>query len=114
MAGELENTLRNVAEKVAGYVANAATLTVETRYTTLAPGGGAGGDQTHLLARTVLRLDGDSEIVVPMREEDGGRPEIDAGVLDLHRANVATDVEYRARILDALLRALPVRPRTGP
>lgn len=65
------------------------------------------------IAKTILRLDGDTEVILPMRETgpESGRLEIDATLLDLHERNVAAATEYRARILNALVQALPSRLR---
>ena len=61
------------------------------------------------VARTIVRLDGDSQAVVPMRRTEAGGLEVDTGLFDAHQRNVATAVDYRARLLDALLQALKTR-----
>jgi hypothetical protein len=42
---------------------------------------------------------------VPLREAEAGRFEVDAALFDLLQRNVTTAIEYRARIIDALLSA---------
>jgi hypothetical protein len=111
MPGDLENALRTVAERIAGYVENAARMTVETRSLRIAATTDGDPEQPRLLARTVLSLDGDSEVVIPMREAEDGSFRVDAEALDVHRANVRTAIEYRARMLDALLLVLQGRTR---
>jgi hypothetical protein len=66
-------------------------------------------DSGKLVARTVIGLDGDTKIVIPMRASASGELAIDNELLDLHQKNATTAIEYRARILDALLGLLPQR-----
>ena len=84
-----------------------------TQYVRVAPDGDADFATARPVARTTLRLDGDSDAIVPVRESAEGtnRFEIDATLLDLHERNVAAATEYRARVLQALIAALPQRVR---
>ena len=109
MANELETAVKSAAVKIAKYVDDAATLTVETRYVEI--GGAEAQDfaSAKAVARTVVRLDGDSQAVVPMRRTEAGGLEVDTGLFDAHQRNVATAIDYRARLLDALLQALKPR-----
>ena len=107
MANELQNSLKSAAEKVAQYVNDAATLTVETRTIEIGADSGLHFDQAKAVARSVIRMDGDSETVVPMRPSTKpGQLEVDTALYELHQHNVNTAIEYRARILGALLNAL--------
>ncbi len=106
MANETENALKNIAAKIAGYVDDAATMTVETRFVQFSASGEANFDQARPAARTIIKLDGDSEVVVPAREGSQGRMELDTALFDLHQRNVATAIEYRSRLLNSLLSAL--------
>ena len=63
------------------------------------------------MARTIIKLDGDCEAILPMRQTENGGFEVDAGLFDLHERHVTTAIEYRARILNALLAVL--QPRRG-
>jgi hypothetical protein len=112
MPGDLENTLRAAAERIVSYVEDAARMTVETKFVRPATADGS-VEQPLLLARTMLSLDGDSEAVVPMRQGEGGDLRVDLEALEVHRANVRTAIEYRARMLNTLLLALQARPRGG-
>lgn len=113
MAGEIDSAIRSAATKIASYVEDAATMTVVTQYVTVATNGDIDFSTAKPVARTIVRLDGDSEVVLPLREVEAGsgRLEIDAGLMDLHERNVAAATEYRARILQALIGALPSRAR---
>ena len=107
MASELEKSLKSAAEKIAQYIDDAATLTVETRAVEIGAESGAQFDQARAVARSIIRMDGDSATVVPMRPSGKpGQTEVDAALYELHQRNVATAIEYRARILSALLGAL--------
>jgi len=109
MATELENSIRSAAEKVAGYVEDVATMTVTTQYVQVGADGDVDFDQAKPAARTIIKLDGDCGAVVPMRAAEAGRLEMDATLFDLHQRNVTTAIEYRARILSALLGVLQSR-----
>ena len=111
MANELEQSLRQAVTKVAQYVEDAATMTVETRYVQVAPTGDVSFDTAKPVARTTVRLDGDCEAVVPVRPVDGGGFESDTALMELHQRNVDTAIAYRERILNALVAVLPVRGR---
>jgi hypothetical protein len=102
MSNELTNSLKTVAEKVAGYVGEAAKLTVVTQYVEI----GANAvdfKESHPAAQTVIQLDGDCASVVPMRRAASGNLEVDADLFSLHERNVATAIDYRTRMMDALL-----------
>jgi hypothetical protein len=109
MPSEFETALKNAAASVAKYVQDAAVMTVETKYVEVGPGGSANFDEARPIARTVIKLDGDSESVAPMRKTEAGTLEVDVALFDLHQQNVATTIEYRARILNALLGTLLTR-----
>jgi hypothetical protein len=109
MVSELETALKNAATSVAQYVKDVATMTVETKFVEVGPDNVIDFGQAHPVARTIIKLDGDSESIVPMRRNEAGASEIDAGLFDLHQQNVTTTIEYRARMLTALLTTLGVR-----
>jgi hypothetical protein len=102
MSNELTNSLKSVAEKVAGYVSEAARLSVVTQYVEI---GATAMDfkDAHPAAQTVIKLDGDCESVVPVRRAATGILEVDADLFALHERNVATAIDYRTRMMDALL-----------
>ncbi|HEX8502231.1 MAG TPA: hypothetical protein VF659_16730 [Pyrinomonadaceae bacterium] len=109
MANDTDSLVKNTLKKVADYIADAATMTVQTEYTRVGGAEAASFDQAKPAALTVIRLDGDCRAVIPMREVAAGQLEIDAELLAAHRQNVATAIEYRARIMDSLLGAFQSR-----
>jgi hypothetical protein len=111
MANELETSLRNAAARIAQYVEDVATLTVETRYIQVsADGNNPDFAEAKPAARTIIKLDSDSTTTVPMRSsQTAGVLEVDAELLAIHQANVDKAIEYRARMLDALLGILRSR-----
>ena len=104
MPNEIEQTIKNVAEKIGKYIEDAATLTVQTDY--LNTEASADFGQSKSAALTVIKLDGDCKTVVPVRQRDTGPAEIESGIFGLHQQNVSTAIEYRARILHALLEVI--------
>jgi hypothetical protein len=101
MASELENALKNVATQISEYVKDVATLTVATEYVLIGSSG-----EAHPVAKSVIKLDGDSGTTVPMRQATTGQLDVDTALFDIHQRNVATAIEYRARMMAALLDAL--------
>jgi hypothetical protein len=106
MANGLENAIKSAADKIAHYVQDVAEMKVETLYVRVGADGPTDFSQARPLAQTVVSLDGDSKIILPLREAEAGRFEVDAGLFDVHQRNVTTAIEYRARIMSALLSAL--------
>ena len=106
MATNLDDSIRNAAAKIAEYIDDAATMTVETKYVRVATDGEALFDEAKPAARSIVKLDGDSESIVPLQETADGRLEVDATILDLHQANVDAAIEYRARMLSVLVGVL--------
>jgi hypothetical protein len=113
MANEVEQAVRAVANKIAQYIADAGTMTVTTQYVLTQPSGDIDFATAKPVARTTVRLDGDSEAIVPLREVEGvtNRLEVNTELMELHERNVAAATEYRARVLQALIEALPSRLR---
>lgn len=106
MAGEVSNALKNAAVAFSKYVEDIATMTVETRAIDLSTGNAGALQQAQPVAQTIIRLDGDSQTIIPARKTESGRLEVDAELLEIHQRNVTTAIEYRARILSALASAL--------
>lgn len=113
MVSELETAIKNVTAKVAEYVENIATLTVETRYVPIeedaTPGTFA---EAKPAARTIIRFDSDSETIIPMRKGKDQQLEVDGELFNIHQTNVTTAIAYRAQMLQMLLDILRIRPRS--
>lgn len=104
MPGELMNSIKTIAEKVAGYVNDAAELSVVTEYMDT---GAIDAASARPAATTIIKLDGDCKCVVPVhRAADGSEVEIDAALFELHQRNVDAAIEYRARMIQALLQTV--------
>jgi len=104
MAVQLEESIKVAAEKVAKYIEDVATLTVETRYVEIGGAGAVNFDtDSKAAARTIIKLDADGQVIVPMRPAEGGELEIDTALNDLHERNVKTAIEYRERMLKMLV-----------
>jgi hypothetical protein len=109
MANELENALKSTAANVAKYVEDAATLQVETLFVEIGADGSPDFDHAKPVARTLIKLDGDSATIVPVQKTQGGVLQVDNDLFELHQQNVNTAIEYRARMLNALLSTLSSR-----
>ena len=102
MASEMREALKSAAEKIAKYVEDVAEMAVETHYVEL---GASSFDQAKLAARTIVKLDGDSQTVVPMQKGES-KLEVDMAVFEVHQQNVAAATEYRTKMMNALLSVL--------
>ncbi|UCH61175.1 MAG: hypothetical protein JSV61_06755 [Anaerolineales bacterium] len=109
MANEFDTALKNVASSISQYVKDASMMQVETRYVEIAEDGPSGFDAAKPVARTIIKLDGDSETILPMRKNEAGSTVVDTELFELHQQNVSTAIDYRARILNALLSTLASR-----
>jgi hypothetical protein len=103
MATDFTSSLRNAAASVAKYVEDAAEMEVVTKYVEVGPDAASDFETAKPVARTIIKLDSDSETIFPMREGTGDALEVDMTLFELHQQNVSTAIDYRARILDALL-----------
>lgn len=120
MDDQIENTVNRVVEKIGAVVNNALTLSVETWYLTVDGEEGAAGaagkpefdTKSRPLAKTEIKADGDSKSVVPMRQGDNGRLEIDPQLLELHHKNVQIAREYRAEIVSSFITLISTLRKT--
>jgi hypothetical protein len=109
MATELENSIRAAAEKVAQYIQDAAEMEVKTFYVLVSAAALPDMERERPGAYTIVKLDGDSKTVVPMREAREGGLEVDGPLFAIHERNVNTATEYRARVLNSLVGLLQQR-----
>ena len=105
MANDLNNALKATAEKISHYVDDIATMTVETRCVDL-NNTAAAFDKSQAVARTEIRLDGDCSAVLPVHKNEAGVTVVDEDLFEMHQRIVATAIDYRARMMDALLQTL--------
>jgi hypothetical protein len=104
---DLGEALRSAAQELARQINDASELTVETKYIVLEE-----SEEPTLVARTTIELDGDTEVVIPMRREASGALVRDEGLLEFHLGNVENAIAYRANLLDTILEvARTVRSR---
>lgn len=96
---ELKEALKNAADMVAHYVQEVATMTVETDVVEI----GVTSSQPQLAARTIIKLDGDSQSTLPLKRAPDGSLVVDTMVNDLHQVNVQAAKDYRKEILERLL-----------
>jgi hypothetical protein len=100
---EIRDALKSTADQIAKYVQNAAEMKVETLYIEM---GSANFDQAKLAARTIVKLDGDSQSVLPMKKGEDGNLVVDAVVFDLHQQNVQAAIDYRSEMITAMINLL--------
>jgi hypothetical protein len=113
MAQDLKGTLNEIATEIKQFVANAATMTVETWYVPVgmpkadvpidAQGHADFRQAAKPLAQTIVKFDGDSISVVPLVEEQDQLPQKDEDLLALHQRNVDEARKYRADIVNTFV-----------
>ena len=96
---ELKEALKSAADKIAKYVEDAATMTVETRFIDI----GEDASQSKLAARTTVKLDGDSETILAMKKSPEGIMAVDSMIHEAHQTNVQAAIDYRTGMLERLL-----------
>ena len=109
MPNEVENAIKSAATQIAKYVEDVAEMKVETKYVEVGANNEADFAQAKPGAQTVVKLDGDSETIVPLRRNQTGQLEVDTDLYELHQRNVQTAIDYRHKMLQALLDVLKAR-----
>jgi hypothetical protein len=99
---EIKEALKNVADQIAKYVADAATMTVETSYVEI----DGKPENAKLAARTVIKLDGDSSTTIPTKAGLDGSLTVDSAIYEVHQQNVKAASDYRSGVLNSLLSIL--------
>ena len=110
---ELEDTVRDAALKFAEALRDASELNVQTIFVQTENHGELKFNDSGMtefdyalpiarIARSIIKIDGDSEMIIPMKVTDAGL-ERDEALLDLHTQNVSSAIEYRKNLLEALL-----------
>ena len=99
---ELKEALKNAADTIAKFVQEAATMTVETYYVEM----GTNLSEAKPAARTVVKLDGDSQTILPMRKGADGGLVVDTVLNEMHQENVQAAIDYRSEMLEKLLSIL--------
>lgn len=103
MATDLESHIRIALEKLAKALADAGDVTVETRYKPIDPQNPDSLDSSFLAARTVIKLDGDQDMIVPVTVTETGAIIFEESLLDMHLRNVQSAIEYRRSALNTLV-----------
>ena len=101
-SSEIREALKNAAEQVTSYVKDASEMTVETRFLEL----GGNSEEVKLAARSLVKFDGDSYCIVPVRRDANNNLVPDVAMYELHEKNVQTTIEYRVRMMEQLLALL--------
>ena len=109
MAEDWENSIKTVAQSLANALKDAAKLSVQTEFIEPATSGGA--QATPIVLTTTIKLDGDSNNAVPVRRVAGAGLDVNTPLHQIHENNVRAAMEYRTRILSALLNAVQARFR---
>ncbi|MBP8002014.1 MAG: hypothetical protein V9G20_23580 [Candidatus Promineifilaceae bacterium] len=105
---DIETALNKIAAKLVEYVEDAATLNVVTQSVDINKA--VDFKDARPVASTLIKIDGDSTTIVPLRSGPNGE-EVDNALFNLHGQNVSLAIQYRQNILNALIGALPMSRR---
>ena len=112
MAADLESSVRTAAQKLAKALEEATELTVETQWVEVGDDGAVSWDDARPVSKTVIALDGDTTMTVPMKRSAEGTLESDTELLALHMRNVQAAIDYRNGLLESLMSIIrEARPR---
>jgi hypothetical protein len=111
MPSELESNVRNAFEKLAKALSDASELIVETRYVVVESSAQEDLDQSRLVAKTVIQIDGDHHTTIPMRKLESEQLVVDEDLLEIHRESVASAIDYRMQALETLIDLVKTRFR---
>jgi hypothetical protein len=99
---DLIAALRKAGEELARQISDASELQVETNWVIADDNGAVDWSTARPVARTILKLDGDSELIIPMQKERDALV-IRHDLLAFHEANVASARAYREKLYDMIL-----------
>lgn len=98
---DLMTALKKAGEELAKQISDATELQVETKWVLADENGDVDWKTAKPAARTTVKLDGDSELIVPLARE-GEALVLRADLLALHEANVANARAFREKIYDMI------------
>ena len=104
---DLQVALRQAASTLAQQLSDASSLKVETLYVKIGDDGTTNFKEARPVASTTIELDGDTTMIIPVRDE-GGILVRDDALLELHLNSVKSAIEYRQQLLEAMFNL--VRP----
>lgn len=98
---DLQVALRQAASALAQQLSDATSLKVETLYVKVGDDGTANFKDARPVASTTIELDGDTTMIVPVRDE-GGILVRDDALLQVHLDSVKNAIDYRQKLLEAM------------
>jgi hypothetical protein len=101
---DLATALKKAGEELAKQISDASELQVETKWVLADEKGDVDWTAAKPAARTTVKLDGDSELIVPMSKE-GDTLVVRKDLLALHETNVANARAYREKLYDMIYKA---------
>lgn len=109
MAENWEVSVKAAAQKLADALQDATTLNVITEYVVPATVGAQ--QEAPVRLETTIKLDQDSTNQVAARRLADGTITVDMPLYDIHEKNVKAAIDYRERVLAALLDAVKAQLR---
>ena len=109
MAESWEQSIKDMAKKLADTIRDATELTVITRFKPVSDN--AATQAPVVEVKSEIKLDQDSEHEIPVTRIDANTFAVQREFYDIHKANVDSALEYRAKLIAALVDAVKTRLR---
>ncbi len=107
---DLRAALESAGRKLAAALNDLQALEVQTSWVEV-KAGAHDDESAHLVASTRIELDGDTSVIVPMKDENGAIVP-DQALLALHKESVEHAIQYRSQIVQMVVDFVrQVRPR---
>ncbi|NJM39876.1 MAG: hypothetical protein HC853_03420 [Anaerolineae bacterium] len=108
MAEQWEDTIKSMAQKLAETIRDATELTVETSFVRVTDDPNA---KPLAVLKSTIKLDQDSAVSVPVVMGADNTYSVQRELYDIHKTSVDSALEYRARMVAALVEAVKSRLR---
>jgi hypothetical protein len=98
---DLRSALESAGRKLATALNDMQALEVQTKWVEV-KSGVLSEDTAHLVASTRIELDGDTTVIVPLKDENGALV-LDQALFDLHRTSVEDAIQYRTQMIQMVV-----------
>ena len=99
---DLPAALKKAGEELARQISDATELLVDTKYVLVDDTGNVDWNKSTPVARTVVKLDGDTELIIPMTKQ-GDTLVLRKDLLELHNNSVTSARAYREKLYDMMM-----------
>jgi len=99
---DLQQALRQASAALAEQISDLTSLKVRTLWVKVSEDGAFKEEDARPVAATTIELDGDTTMIIPMRDENGVLVRDDA-LLEVHLGSVKSAMEYRQKLIETII-----------